>query len=86
MSKITNVTELRDDLLNAYDMLKSDPKRHNQVKELSNTAGKILASLKIELEYAGLRGEIPNIPFIGTGTPMALKIASTKRLEEGNRK
>ncbi len=63
----SNVSELRNDLLDAYAMLKADPKRHNQVKELSNTAGKILGSLKIEIEYAACRGETPNIPFIGSG-------------------
>lgn len=52
-------------------MLKADPKRHNQVKELSNTAGKILGSLKIELEYAAIRGETPVIPFIGEGLMVA---------------
>jgi hypothetical protein len=67
MKTPTNVKELREDLLEAYAMLKADPKRHNQVKELSNTAGKILGSLKIELEYAAIRGEQPNIPFIGSG-------------------
>jgi hypothetical protein len=67
MKTPTNVKELRADLLEAYAMLKADPKRHNQVKELSNTAGKILGSLKIELEYAAIRGEQPNIPFISDG-------------------
>ena len=67
MKTPSNVKELRDDLLEAYAMLKADPKRHNQVKELSNTVGKILGSLKIELEYAAIRGEQPNIPFIASG-------------------
>ena len=62
---ITNVKELRNDLIEAYTMLRDDPRRINQVAELSNTAGKIIASVKVELEYAILRCEKPNIDFIG---------------------
>ncbi len=65
MKTPSNIKELREDLLEAYAMLKADPRRHNQVKELSNTAGKVLGSLKLELEYAAIRGERPTIPFIG---------------------
>jgi len=31
---------------------------------MANTAGKVIGTLKIELEYAMLRGEKPNIPFL----------------------
>lgn len=66
-TKITNITELRTDLLEAYEMLKADPRRLNQVAELSNTAGKIIASAKVEMEYCAMRGEKPEIPFINDG-------------------
>jgi len=67
MPKPTNVTELRDQLLDAYDKLSRDPRAVNQVGELANTAGKILGTLKMEMEYAQLRGEKPEIPFMDTG-------------------
>ncbi len=66
--KITTLEELRTDLLEAYESLKADPRRINQVSELSNTAGKIIASVKVEMEYAALRGEKPDIKFIGPTT------------------
>jgi len=65
MSKPKNISQLRDDLLDAFEMVKVDPRRANQVKEMSNAAGKILGTLKAELEYAVIRGEKPIIPFIG---------------------
>jgi hypothetical protein len=45
-------------------MLKADPKRVIQVGELANTAGKIIASVKLELEYAALRKDRPTIAFL----------------------
>jgi aspartokinase len=63
-NKITNSTELRNDLLEAYEKLKADPRAINQVAELANTAGKILASAKLEVEYALARGEKPDIAFL----------------------
>ncbi|MFZ4597807.1 MAG: hypothetical protein ACOYNN_04105 [Terrimicrobiaceae bacterium] len=64
MQKITNISQLRDDLIGAYEMLKADPKRVIQVGELANTAGKIIASVKLELEYAALRKDRPTIAFL----------------------
>ena len=51
MPKITNNNELRVDLLEAYEMLKADPRRINQVAELANTAGKVIAASKLQIEY-----------------------------------
>jgi hypothetical protein len=64
MQKITNISELRNSLLDAYESLKADPKRVVQVGELANTAGKIISSAKLELEYAQARKEKPVIPFL----------------------
>ncbi len=64
MPKPKDIHELRDQLLDAYDSVARDPRRANQVKEMANTAGKVLGTLKLELEYAMLRGEKPNIPFL----------------------
>jgi hypothetical protein len=72
MAKPTNITELRDQLLDAFDSVKMDPRRANQVKEQTNAAGKILASVKTQLEYSLLKGEEPDIPFMGktSGKPL----------------
>lgn len=51
MAKPKNITELRDGLLEAFDMVKQDPRRMNQVAEMVNAAGKVINSIKVELEY-----------------------------------
>lgn len=73
MPKPTDVNELRDSLLDAYDMLARDPKRVVQVGELANTAGKILGTVKAQMEYALARGEEPDIPFMGKTSGKLLK-------------
>jgi len=73
MPKPTNINELRDDLLDLYESVKQDPKRANQAKEMANTAGKVLASLKLQLEYSMLRNEEPEIPFLGPTSGKPLK-------------
>lgn len=51
MAKPKNIIELRDGLLEAFDMVRADPRRMNQVSEMVNAAGKIINSIKVELEY-----------------------------------
>lgn len=65
MGRPSNITELRDQLLDAYEWVKGDARRGNQVKEMANTAGKVIGTLKLQLEYAMLRGEKPAIEFLG---------------------
>lgn len=59
------VTELRDDLLKVYSDLRSGKIEPREAKEINNTAGKIISSAKVQLEYAALRGEKPDIAFLG---------------------
>ena len=73
MAKPKDMTELRDSLLDAFETLKGDPKRMLQTKELTNTAGKIIGTVKSQLEYALLRGEEPEIPFMGKTSGKTLK-------------
>lgn len=72
MATPKDITELRDQLLDAFQWVKEDPRRANQVKEMVNAAGKAIATVKCQIEYAALRGEQPDIPFIGktTGKPL----------------
>ena len=78
MPKPTNIKELRDDLLDAYEMLKTDPRRVVQVGELANTAGKIINSVKIELEYSLLKKERPNLPFLEYAKPPLIENEAPK--------
>lgn len=49
--KIENVVDLRDDLISVYNELKTGKIGLRDAKERNNTAGKILNSAKLELEY-----------------------------------
>ena len=80
MSQPKNITELREQLLNAFDMVKTDPRRANQVKEMVNAAGKIIGSVKMQLEYSLLRGEEPDIEFMGKSSGKPLKGTAVKLL------
>ena len=63
MSKLNN-TALREDLQKVYEELRNKSIDPKLAKELNNTAGKIMTSVKIQLEYANLRGEKPNVDFL----------------------
>lgn len=60
----TNVTELRQSLSSAFAGLSNDELSIKAATEISNMAGKINATLKSQLEYAKLRKEKPDIPFL----------------------
>lgn len=70
----SNINELRDQLLDAYEAVKADPLRVTQVREMTNAAGRVISTLKVQLTYHALRNEVPLIPFmecpraIGDGT------------------
>lgn len=81
MATPKNIEELRDQLLDAFEWVKQDPRRANQVKEMTNAAGKAISSIKIQLEYCLMRGELPEIPFIGKTSGKPLKSAHIKMLE-----
>jgi len=59
-----NATELREDLLKVYEGLRNGTMNRRAAVEVNNTAGKIIASAKIQLEYSRLRKETPEIPFL----------------------
>lgn len=58
------ITELRNDLLKVYDGLRSGSIESKDAKEINNTAGKVIASAKVQLEYSAVRGEKPEIDFL----------------------
>lgn len=59
-----NITDLRTDLLQVYEGLRDGSIEVKTAKELSNSAGKIINSVRVELDYVGMRGETPNIDFM----------------------
>lgn len=59
-----NINELRNNLIEAFEMVKTDPRKVHQGKELGNIAGKIIHSVKIQLSYSAARKEKPEISFL----------------------
>ena len=60
---MTTITELRQELSKVFDDLRAGVIKPGQAAELNNTAGKIINSTKVELEYYALRKESPEIEF-----------------------
>lgn len=59
-----NITELRKSLADNYEKMKAGEMEIKQGKELSNCAGKIIQSLKVELEYQTLLGINKEIDYL----------------------
>jgi len=59
-----NITELRTSLADNYTRIKAGKMGLNVGKELANTAGKIINSLKVELEYNSMLNIKEEIEFL----------------------
>lgn len=59
-----NITALRDELLEVFDGLRSGKIKPPMAKEVNNTAGKIIGSCKVQLEFHKLAGTKPEIRFL----------------------
>ena len=59
-----NITDLRKSLADNYTKMKAGKMGLNTGKELSNCAGKIINSIKVELEYNAMLGIKEKIPFL----------------------
>jgi hypothetical protein len=63
-NKISNVSELRDDLLLVYDGLRNGTLGLRDAKERSNVAGKIIGTAKLQLEYNAYTKSNAKIAFL----------------------
>lgn len=63
---MNTVKDLREELLVLFGELKSGVADVKVAAEMNNTTGKVINSVKLELEYATLRKEKPNISFLET--------------------
>ena len=52
--------------MSVYDALVEDTIAFGRAKEMTNALGKTINSVKIRLEYAALRKEVPDIAFMAT--------------------
>ena len=61
-----HISELTKELSELYEGLKSGAIDVKVATEMNNTAGKIINAQRVQLEYADLRKEQPNIEFMST--------------------
>jgi len=63
---INNINDLREQLCELFDRLGVGSMDAKQAKEINNAAGKIIGTVKVQLEYSELRDEKPDIDFLAT--------------------
>ena len=61
---VVNNQDLRKRLIATFNGLESGEINYKQAGELSRVAGRMLASAKLDLQYAVVRGEKPQIEFL----------------------
>jgi len=59
-----NIRDLRNSLLSNYDAIENNEMSLKKAKEMSNCAGKVIQSLKVEVEYRKLKGTKDRIDFL----------------------
>ena len=59
-----NIKEVREQLTEVFKDLRDGSLEPKVASELNNSAGKIINTLKVELEYFSLRKEKPKIKFL----------------------
>lgn len=62
--RISSMTELRDNLADVYEKVKTGDLETEAAKSLSSIAGKMIFSVRTQMEYQVARGEKPNIGFM----------------------
>lgn len=61
---MNNINTLRSELSNVFEELRANKIGVLEAKEINNTAGKIIGTIKVELEYAKLKKVEPDIKFL----------------------
>lgn len=66
---MNTASELRAELAQVFAQLKAGEIKHAEAAELANLAGKMIASAKVQVEYAALRKDVPEITFLKDDRP-----------------
>jgi len=59
-----NIVELRNEMSKVFTDLRDGKTEPKKAHELSNAAGKIIATVTTQLKYAAQRNETPDIEFL----------------------
>lgn len=81
---INDITEMRLQVVEEFEALRKDPKRHYVTKEITNAFGKVCMSCALQVEYAAQRREKPEIAFLGKcGTALPAPSAKVLNAKPG---
>ena len=58
------IEEVRQEALKLFEGIRDGKIPHKEAKEMNNAIGKIVGTIRVQLDYAELREEIPNIDFL----------------------
>jgi len=61
---MNTANELRNELAKVFEELRSGTIKPKEAAELANLAGKMIASAKVQIEYALMRKQEPTISFL----------------------
>lgn len=64
MKQPKNIVQLRDGLASIFADLCNSSIKPGVAKEANNSAGKILGTIKVQLESAALRKEMPDVAYL----------------------
>ena len=64
---MNNINEMREELCKVFAGLKEGTLSAKEAKEMNNCMGKIINTLKVEIEYAQICKTEANIPFMNYG-------------------
>ena len=64
MEKVMTISELRGELSASIRGIRSGCETAANANAISNAVGKILATVRLEMEYCKLTGKIPEIPLL----------------------
>lgn len=68
---MNTASELRAELAAVFAQLKAGEMKPGEASELANLAGKMIASAKVQVEYAALRKDTPTIKFLKDDSDVA---------------
>jgi hypothetical protein len=68
---VNTASELRAELAAVFAQLKAGAIKPSEAAELANLAGKMIASAKVQVEYAALREDVPLIAFLKDDSDVA---------------
>ena len=66
-----NMDEVRENLTAVFDGLKGGTLKHHDACEMNNACGKVINSVKVELEYYAMLKKTPKIAFLDRSHKLA---------------